>query len=525
MKKVRARIDTHIILWRSDLPLDAQEALKEAFTRNNPDYSKKIRYKLWLGDTPEKIESWSADNRFFTFPRGVIGKLEDILMRHSLYMNPIKDCRVDQPPAGFRFEPGHALWSHQVRPARALILAGSGIIRGECASGKTVILMEAIRVFNQPALIVVHTKPLQELWEGMISEWFGIVPGRIGGKGKPRIRPITVAIQKSLWGMAKRGDTEWAKQFGVLVADEIHHWAARTFRVVADMFPAKYRIGASADERRKDNKQFLIYETFGPVVAKISNKDLVASGKKVPKRIIIVPTDYKDPEYFKQIEKNIIPDWTLMIKNIVFNKERNNIIFKILNKVVQKYKLKALTTGKINKHALDPGEQRNLPEMNIRCISQKSKARIILFTERQAAAREWVVRLRRSGIATGLMIGGDDNEAEFSASVQGLKDGTLQVGVGTPKADEGLDIKPLTHVFITCPLHTHLSRLGQMIGRVARADRESGKQEAICYYFWDRFMFPMPDPEESSLHRELREKKFLQKLARVADSMEILESS
>lgn len=535
MNEIRARLDSYLVLWRKDLSRALISELKEAFTRSNPDFYKKNRLGLWTGETPRKIKSWTLDDTFLILPRSSVVKVRKILSEHSRSLRVV-DRTVVCSPVGLKLVDGNTLRPYQRRPVRSLIEAGSGIIRGRCGSGKTVVLIGAIAELDQPTIIVVHTRYLQDQWEGMISKWLGIVPGRIGG-GTRRLRPVTVASQQTLWGMARRGETSWALSYGVLVADEIHHWAAKTFQVVAEMFPARYRIGASADEQRKDGKQFLIYETFGPVVDQIDPKELVADGQDVPTRMIVIPTEFYDEEFVRSVlEKKkgkSKPGWVRLINKISGDPGRNILILNLLIKLINntdhnltgKYPYQGREKNKFEQSTLFPWSGKNFPgesSGNIQVYSPGPvEAKILLLTERREAAKEWILRLRKIGIPSGLMIGGADYKDELHSTIQGLKDGILRVGVGTSVVFEGVDIPELTHVFITCPVHTHPKRLGQMIGRVSR--KLPGKEEAICYYFWDRKIFPVPDPEENEFQRTAKERKFLRRLASLVEKMEVIE--
>ncbi len=86
----------------------------------------------------------------------------------------------------------------------------------------------------------------------------------MGEASSEDVQPITIAIQKTL--AAHGVDDELRSFFGAVICDEVQLFGAKTFYEVIDPWPAKYRIGVSADERRKDRKEFLIHHQFGEVV-------------------------------------------------------------------------------------------------------------------------------------------------------------------------------------------------------------------------------------------------------------------
>jgi superfamily II DNA or RNA helicase len=227
-----------------------------------------------------------------------------------------------------------------------------------------------------------------------------------------------------------------------------------------------------------------------------------------------------------------------MISRLVEDEERNEIIFREVVRVLQGEKLRDSVEGSCPKDKdqtndlrsdldliKDPATENNC-FAHLHCKqetlpSPHDSPRILLLNDRVESCKRWVHFLQGHGIAAGLMIGGPGNKDDLEETITGLRFGTLQVGVGTVVADEGLDIPPLTHVFITCPTHKHPKRMEQMLGRAARPS--PGKDEAVCVYFWDCRMFPTRKKGESEAALALRHKKFLRELTRIVDSSKFIE--
>jgi len=88
-------------------------------------------------------------------------------------------------------------------------------------------------------------------------------------------RPFTVMMIQSL--LARRYPDELYEQMGFIISDEVHRYGAAQWRKVIAQFPAKFRLGVSADPERTDGLGPLIDWTFGRVghVAKrIRNEDV-----------------------------------------------------------------------------------------------------------------------------------------------------------------------------------------------------------------------------------------------------------
>jgi superfamily II DNA or RNA helicase len=66
-----------------------------------------------------------------------------------------------------------------------------------------------------------------------------------------------------------------AEGFGLVVLDECHRVPADQFSAVADMFPAKLRLGLSATPGRPDGKEQLVFAHVGPILARTDAEEQV----------------------------------------------------------------------------------------------------------------------------------------------------------------------------------------------------------------------------------------------------------
>jgi len=142
-------------------------------------------------------------------------------------------------------------------------------------SGKTFLGIQAIADAGVAALVVAPTIDLMNQWHATLTNAFGDqLPhqGRDGpeqavgvlGGGTHEIRPITVTTYDS----AYRYIDEYGDQFGLLIADEIHHLPAPTYRQIPEMTIAPYRLGLTATYERADDAHELLEDTglIGSVV-------------------------------------------------------------------------------------------------------------------------------------------------------------------------------------------------------------------------------------------------------------------
>lgn len=88
-------------------------------------------------------------------------------------------------------------------------------------------------------------------------------------------RPVTILMIQSL--LSRTYPDELYQQIGFMVADEVHRYGAAQWRKVVAQFPAKYRLGMSADPQRHDGLGPLVDWTFGAVgheAQRVRNEDV-----------------------------------------------------------------------------------------------------------------------------------------------------------------------------------------------------------------------------------------------------------
>ena len=106
---------------------------------------------------------------------------------------------------------------------------------------------------------------------------------------------------------------------GLVVVDECHHIAARTFSRIFTHFPAAHRLGLTATPYRKDGLEHVIHWLLGPTVCRVTRKD---SSKSVLVEIV-----KHNPTTWKEIRTNqgkIL--FTKMITKLVEDETRNQLI-------------------------------------------------------------------------------------------------------------------------------------------------------------------------------------------------------
>jgi len=311
-----------------------------------------------------------------------------------------------------------------------------------------------------PVLVIVWESDLMDEWIERASKRFGIKEDRIGvlgGGRKKRLGEITVGMQQTLRNYAR----QYRKSFGGIICDEVQRFAASTYQQVVDTFPAKYRIGISADETRKDGQEYFTYDMFGHVADEIDRASLIDAGKLHDVTFRLIPTGCEYEQYSNTTGKYesylSLPsdekDYRSLIVHLSDSKERNARIWQFLEPVLE--------TGNTT----------------------------LIITQRVYHAKYWEEFLRHKGIKVGLMIGGTKHKAEFTTVKKSLRSGKLQVGVGTvDKLGQALDIPKLNRAFVLTPIAGNKQRTEQVVGRLRRTFKD--KVDAVCYYMYDDNIFP-----------------------------------
>jgi len=456
-------VDNRLRLNYKEFPKEMYKELKESLTYKNPLYFKYSQMGFGTKGVPQNITSYDINKDIMTISRGASYKLKEIARKHSIELKFI-DNRLSIP---YEFESGIELRGYQIKPSNQLFHLQNGIVKGPCGCGKTIILLKTIERIGQKTLIIVHEQKLQQQWFDEIHLLFGIPKeeiGLIGGisKGKNKVKPITVALQQSLLRSAEK----YKNEFGCIVCDEVHHYAASTFQEVIDVFPAKYRIGATATDKRKDGKHFLLYDQFGKIVHEITEEDLKKNNQTMDIKMVVVHTQF---EYTGKMEE---------FTNKIFrgNDEEGNSIW-------EKQEIEYINNNEYLEQIIMDANRNRLIYRFIKAEVENDEF-CILLSDRRRFCHNWQKWLGERDIESKLLVGGSEYKDEGEQAIKRITEkGDLHVVIGTTVADEGLNIKKLSRGFSATPTASNERRITQQTGRIKRI--ADGKKDAIWYYFLD----------------------------------------
>lgn len=450
MRKLDITVDNRI-----RIPADADPAfvkqLRLATTHVNPDYSKKRAMGFWTGDTPGKVSTWRDDGLDFSLPRGASQRLRRIAREFGIAL-VWSDKRVRAP---VEWKPCRVpARDYQETGVGRCVAVEQGIVKAPTGSGKTYMALATLPRIGERALVIVRDRNLLAQWLDRAVDNLGLDPREIGivqGSKRNIGERLTIALQQTLYAKTFPLQ-EFASKFGAILVDEVQDSAARTVQETVDAFPARVRLGFSADHSRRDRKEFLIEDLFGDVIYEVGKSDLEQKGAVVPVIVRLVPTDFEAPWYSESdpVER----DFTRLVSEMSADEERCKVVRRVVQELV--------TSG------------------GVPCL---------VFTHRREYAERLAEReLPADGIPTGLLLGSEENAVQFEESKSLLLSGNLKVAVGTFKAvGQGIDIPNVMSGVCATPVGGK-QFFGQVRGRICRV--VPGKSVGYLYYLWDSKVFP-----------------------------------
>lgn len=190
------------------------------------------------------------------------------------------------------------LRSYQEEALKAWLEAGKrGVIVLPTGAGKTYVALKAIQILNLPTLVVVPTIDLIDQWKQHLTKQFNINVGALGG-GEESVEALTVSTYDSA---TIRAD-QLGNRFMFIVFDEVHHLPAPTYRQIAEMYIAPYRMGLTATYEREDDAHEDLPRLMGGKVFEVKVESLV--GKHLStythEKVLIDLTTQEQEEYQRE---------------------------------------------------------------------------------------------------------------------------------------------------------------------------------------------------------------------------------
>ena len=184
-------------------------------------------------------------------------------------------------------ESGWELRDYQRDAADSFWHGGSGVVVLPCGAGKTLVGAAAMAHARATTLILVTNTVSARQWKDELVRRTSLTEDEIGeySGAVKEIRPVTIATYQVLT-MKRKGvyphlELLDARDWGLIVYDEVHLLPAPIFRMTADL-QARRRIGLTATLVREDGREGDVFSLIGPKRYDAPWKDIESQGWIAP---------------------------------------------------------------------------------------------------------------------------------------------------------------------------------------------------------------------------------------------------
>ncbi|WP_455718761.1 DEAD/DEAH box helicase [Anaerosporobacter sp.] len=415
----------------------------------NPDFTKKKRMGMWIGNTPDKIYLYRIDGNKLIIPTGAGKQLRQYIKIENTTVDLANNNQID-------YKAKLPLYDYQEPAVMAMIKASCGILQAPCGSGKTQMGIAIATELNQKTLWLTHTQDLLNQSYERAAQYIDkkllgtITAGKVNiGTG------ITFATVQTL---SKLDLSQFKYSFDVIIVDECHRCAGTPtsvsmFSKVINSLAARHKYGLSATVHRGDGLIKSTFALLGPVIYEVPESAVADKTMKVTVEKIKTGTEVA--------ECCLDTDGTLIYQELI------------------KYLAENVTRN------------RNIAE-NIVINFQQGHSCLVLsdrLEHLQSIMRicnECGVSDKRMRFINGKMTS-KKAKAERVQALEDMRNGKAKVLFASYSlAKEGLDIPQLDRLFLALPKKDY-AVVTQSIGRIGRT--ADGKKDAICLDYVDDIGF------------------------------------
>ena len=239
------------------------EWCKRELVLPNPDYKKKERMGLWVGNTPRTLSLYKVNGNSVILPVGAFKFIKPILNTY--------DVKYEQKMAKNEpifYDAKVNLYDYQEEAVKQMLDAGYGILQSPAGSGKTQMGIALAVKLGKKCLWLTHTQDLLKQSYDRASRYIDksllgtITAGKVNiGAG------ITFATVQTL---SKQDLTQYKYMWDVVIVDECHRVAGTPtsmtqFSKVISNLACRHKYGLSATVHRADGMIKCCYMLLGEV--------------------------------------------------------------------------------------------------------------------------------------------------------------------------------------------------------------------------------------------------------------------
>ncbi|MGA1329506.1 MAG: DNA repair helicase XPB [Candidatus Nanopelagicales bacterium] len=198
-------------------------------------------------------------------------------------------------------ENGWAIRPYQSHAVDSFWHGGSGVVVLPCGAGKTIVGAAAMAKAKATTLILVTNTVSARQWRDELLNRTSLTEEEIGeySGSKKEIKPVTIATYQVMT-TKKKGeyahlDLFDARDWGLIIYDEVHLLPAPVFRFTADI-QARRRLGLTATLVREDGREGDVFSLIGPKRFDVPWKEMQNQGYIAPAECVEVRVTLSEDE-------------------------------------------------------------------------------------------------------------------------------------------------------------------------------------------------------------------------------------
>ncbi|MDQ1603669.1 MAG: excision repair protein [Actinomycetota bacterium] len=198
-------------------------------------------------------------------------------------------------------EDGWSVRAYQAEAVAGFWHGGSGVVVLPCGAGKTIVGAAAMARAQATTLILVTNTVAARQWRHELLTRTTLTEDEIGeySGARKEVRPVTIATYQVMTtrrkGVYSHLELLDARDWGLIVYDEVHLLPAPIFRMTADL-QARRRLGLTATLVREDGREGDVFSLIGPKRYDAPWKDIEAQGYIAPADCVEVRVTLSESE-------------------------------------------------------------------------------------------------------------------------------------------------------------------------------------------------------------------------------------
>ena len=296
---------------------DLLDWCKKNMVLANPDYAKKVRMHLWLGNTPQKLYLMQWDGDTLVLPYGCL----NIVLSMG-------ECEVinDLPvPKEVDFGCSVPLYDYQEAAKEAMLKAYYGILQSPAGSGKTQVGIALAAALGRKTLWLTHTRDLLSQSKNRAEQYMS--PSLTGTITEGRVQIGKAITFATVQTMCNLDLGRYRDVWDCIIVDECHRVAGTPtsvtqFSKVLNSLAARHKYGLSATVHRADGMIAATYALLGQIAYQVP--DAAVAEKVMTVSVLPRPTHQGLSREFLDTDGTII--YAKLVNFLADRYDRNELI-------------------------------------------------------------------------------------------------------------------------------------------------------------------------------------------------------